>query len=75
MCVDNIEVGSTILLFLCTAVRKRKHAQQIVINGCQRGLGIRVVGGRNVASDLEKDFGIFIKQILPGSLAAQDGKG
>jgi len=32
------------------------------------------VGGRNITSDSELDFGIFIKQIIPNSLAAKDGK-
>lgn len=32
------------------------------------------MGGRNITSDSELDFGIFIKQIIPNSLAAKDGK-
>ena len=32
------------------------------------------MGGRNITSDSELDFGIFIKQIIPDSLAAKDGK-
>lgn len=45
----------------------------IVIEGCKGGLGIRIVGGRNITSESESDFGIFIKEIIPSSLANRDG--
>lgn len=47
---------------------------KVIITGTQRGLGIRLVGGRSIsAGDLQSDFGIFIKQVIPGSLADRDG--
>ena len=49
----------------------------VVIHGCkEEGLGIRIVGGQNMplGDSKESDFGIFIKEILPGRLAERDGK-
>ena len=49
--------------------------KEVVISGTQKGLGIRIVGGRTVqVSDRESYFGIFIKEIIRGSLAEKDGK-
>ncbi len=45
-----------------------------MIEGTKSGLGIRIVGGRNVTSESEDDFGIFVKEVITGSLAASDGK-
>ena len=47
--------------------------QEIVINGTQSGLGIRIVGGQRAGSSQESDFGIFIKEVIPQSLAERDG--
>ena len=44
-----------------------------MIQGCKNGLGIRIVGGRNIVSEAESDFGIFVKEVLPNSLASNDG--
>lgn len=47
-----------------------------MIEGCRDvGLGIRIVGGRNIqlADGEESDFGIFVKEIIPGRLADRDG--
>ena len=47
----------------------------MVIKGTQKGLGILIVCGRSILSgNLESDFGIFIKQIIPKHLADRDGK-
>lgn len=49
--------------------------RRVVISGTQKGLGIRIVGGRTVqVSDKESYFGIFIKEIISGSLAEKDGE-
>ena len=56
---------------------RRRKAETVVIHGCkEEGLGIRIVGGQNMAlgDSKESDFGIFIKEILPGRLAERDGK-
>ena len=45
----------------------------MVINGTRDGLGIRIVGGMNIASNDESEFGIFVKEVLKNSLAARDG--
>ena len=47
------------------------------IRGCKsQGLGIRIVGGRNMtlADGRSSDFGIFVKQIISDGLADKDGK-
>lgn len=53
---------------------RKEAAQKVVIQGCKDGLGIRIVGGRNIVSEAESDFGIFIKEVLPNSLACNDGR-
>ena len=52
---------------------RKESAQCVVIQGCKNQLGIRIVGGRNIVSETESDFGIFIKEVLPNSLASEDG--
>lgn len=47
---------------------------EIVISGTQSGLGIRIVGGQRAGSSPQSDFGIYIKEVIPGSLAEKDGK-
>ena len=50
--------------------------KDVVITGTKKGLGIRIVGGRNVkvSDGGESYFGIFIKEIISGSLAERDGE-
>ncbi|KAJ6658065.1 hypothetical protein lerEdw1_001541 [Lerista edwardsae] len=45
---------------------------RIVLSDCQHGLGIKVIGGYREQS--EEDYGIFIKKILPGGMAAVDSR-
>lgn len=48
--------------------------KEITISGTKKGLGIRIVGGRTVqTSDNESYFGIFVKEVIHGSLAEKDG--
>ena len=45
------------------------------VTGCSGGLGIRIVGGINVATQSATvDFGIFVKEVMPGSLAERNGE-
>lgn len=47
----------------------------ITITGTSTGLGIRIVGGRTMkVSNKESYFGIFIKEVIKGSLAERDGE-
>ena len=50
-----------------------QQLHEVIINGTSNGLGMRIVGGRNMASNQESEFGIFIKEVIKGSLAAKDG--
>ena len=53
-----------------------RTAEKVVIEGCKlQGLGIRIVGGRNItlADGEMSDFGIFIKEVIDGRLAKRDG--
>ncbi len=45
---------------------------EVIISGTRAGLGIRIVGGINTTSSDE--FGIFVKEVIQGSLAASDGE-
>ena len=49
--------------------------KKIVIEGTSNGLGIRIVGGRNLlfSQNKESDFGIFVKEVIKRSLAEKDG--
>ncbi|KAF5894765.1 syntaxin-binding protein 4-like isoform X2 [Clarias magur] len=38
---------------------------------CENGLGIKVIGGVKEATG--EEFGVYVKRILPGGLAATDG--
>ena len=50
-------------------------AHEVVITGTESGLGIRIVGGQRASPSQEsQDQGIFIKDVIPGSLAERDGK-
>ena len=54
---------------------RKKNAHKVVITGCSSGLGIRIVGGINAATQSASvDFGIFVKEVMPDSLAARDGE-
>ncbi|XP_029619862.1 discs large homolog 1-like protein [Salmo trutta] len=39
---------------------------------CKKGLGVKIIGGYR--EQTREEFGIFIKRVLPGGLAAQDGR-
>ena len=43
------------------------------LTGTRGGLGITVVGGRNVQSS-DNNFGVYIKEVIPGQLAYKNGK-
>ncbi len=43
----------------------------MVIHGTKEGLGIRIVGGNTATTE---DFGIFVKEVLRGTLASRDGE-
>lgn len=58
---------------LATPETRKRNALTISLAGTRQGLGIRIVGGRNIHSN-ESNFGIFIKAILEGQLAEKDGK-
>uniref|UniRef100_A0A8D0E9M3 Syntaxin binding protein 4 n=1 Tax=Salvator merianae TaxID=96440 RepID=A0A8D0E9M3_SALMN len=45
---------------------------QIAFSDCRNGLGIQIIGGYQEQS--EEDYGIFIKKILPGGIAAADSR-
>ena len=50
------------------------HVYEVTIKGTKHGLGIRIVGGKSVTSVQDSGFGIFVKEIIRGSLAARDGR-
>ena len=57
-------------------ISRRRAAQTVEIRGCKsQGLGIRIVGGRNMtlADGRLSDFGIFVKEVIPDGLADKDG--
>lgn len=60
---------------MCTLTHTHTgNENKIVIQGTSKGLGIRIVGGRNVpVSDQMSTFGIFVKEVITGSLAEKDG--
>ena len=51
----------------------QRAARRIHLRVTGDTLGIRIVGGTHMQSS-EGDFGIFVKEVLPGSLAERDGK-
>lgn len=53
--------------------RTSQQLQEIIIDGTKDGLGMRIVGGRNKASNHDSEFGIFVKEVIRGSLASRDG--
>ena len=36
--------------------------------------GIKIIGGLSEDDDDDRDFGIFVRKVLPGGLAEKDGK-
>lgn len=52
---------------------RRRNAIVVHLKGTKSGLGIKVVGGRNFRNP-EKDFGIYIKDIVSGYLADKNGE-
>ena len=47
---------------------------EVTITGTQSGLGIRIVGGQRASPGQEpQDQGIFVKEVIEGSLAERDG--
>lgn len=47
---------------------------EVIISGTKSGLGIRIVGGQRASPSQESlDQGIFVKEVISGSLAEKDG--
>ncbi|XP_075759934.1 syntaxin-binding protein 4 isoform X3 [Pelodiscus sinensis] len=49
-----------------------RAVHRITFSDCQNGLGIKIIGGYR--EQTEEDYGIFIKKILPGGMAAIDNR-
>ncbi|XP_016122773.1 syntaxin-binding protein 4-like [Sinocyclocheilus grahami] len=49
-----------------------RAVERLDFTDCKRGLGVKIIGGYREQSG--EEFGIFIKRILPGGVAAQDGR-
>ncbi|KAM9462870.1 syntaxin-binding protein 4 [Clarias gariepinus] len=49
-----------------------RAVQRLEFSDCKQGLGVKIIGGYRELSG--EEFGIFIKRVLPGSVAAQDGR-
>ncbi|XP_066560758.1 syntaxin-binding protein 4 isoform X2 [Amia ocellicauda] len=49
-----------------------RAVQRVVLSDCKQGLGVKVIGGYKDLTG--EEYGIFIKRILPGGVAAQDGR-
>ncbi|XP_031424588.1 syntaxin-binding protein 4 [Clupea harengus] len=49
-----------------------RAVQRLDFSDCRRGLGVKIIGGYRQES--REEFGIFIKRVLPGGVAAQDGR-
>ncbi|XP_072040777.1 syntaxin-binding protein 4-like isoform X2 [Amphiura filiformis] len=45
----------------------------IVFNNCNTGLGIKIVGGKS-DENIHKDYGIFVRRVIPGGLASREGR-
>ncbi|KAJ0000667.1 hypothetical protein NQD34_005687 [Periophthalmus magnuspinnatus] len=48
-----------------------RAVHSLEFNECENGLGIKVIGG--VKEQTGEEFGVYVKRILPGGLAACDG--
>ncbi|KAI0233014.1 Syntaxin-binding protein 4 [Lamellibrachia satsuma] len=53
---------------------KRQNTETITFDSCTGGLGIKIVGGLLDWEVSEKNYGIFVKKVLSGGLAAADGR-
>lgn len=53
---------------------RRSNAINVRLTGTRGGLGITVVGGRNVRYSDNNNFGVYIKEVTPGQLADKNGK-
>ncbi|XP_072171195.1 syntaxin-binding protein 4-like [Diadema setosum] len=50
-----------------------EETDTIHFSNCKTGLGIKIVGGNS--EDLgDNDYGIFVKRVIPGGLAAESGR-
>ncbi|XP_058262529.1 syntaxin-binding protein 4 isoform X2 [Hemibagrus wyckioides] len=49
-----------------------RAVQRLEFSDCRQGLGVKIIGGYRELSG--EEFGIFIKRVLPGGIAAQDGR-
>ena len=75
-CSDSCKSVMSISPIADSLVERREAAQTVEIRGCKsQGLGIRIVGGRNMtlADGRLSDFGIFVKEVIPNGLADKDG--
>ncbi|KAK7938841.1 hypothetical protein WMY93_002167 [Mugilogobius chulae] len=48
-----------------------RAVHSLEFNECENGLGIKVIGG--VKEQTGEEFGVYVKRVLPGGLAACDG--
>ncbi|KAH0629219.1 hypothetical protein JD844_011131, partial [Phrynosoma platyrhinos] len=68
---------STILFSIFTRMIMGPHGinraiHRFAFSDCQNGLGIKIIGGYR--EQYEEDYGIFVKRILPGGMAAKDSR-
>ncbi|XP_030390507.1 syntaxin-binding protein 4 isoform X3 [Gopherus evgoodei] len=49
-----------------------RAVHRFTFSDCQNGLGVKIIGGYR--DQTEEDYGIFIKKILPGGMAAIDNR-
>ncbi|XP_019397996.1 PREDICTED: syntaxin-binding protein 4 isoform X2 [Crocodylus porosus] len=49
-----------------------RAVHRITLSDCQNGLGVKIIGGYR--EQTSEDYGIFIKRILPGGMAALDSR-
>ncbi|XP_073684573.1 syntaxin-binding protein 4 [Garra rufa] len=49
-----------------------RAVERLEFTDCKKGLGVKIIGGYREQSG--EEFGIFIKRVLPGGVAAQDGR-
>lgn len=68
-------VGAGLMACVVAAEMSGQELLEVIITGTRDGLGIRIVGGVNTNSTEEAVFGIFVKEVIKGSLAGKDGKG
>ncbi|XP_051529930.1 syntaxin-binding protein 4-like isoform X1 [Myxocyprinus asiaticus] len=50
----------------------RRAVERLDFTDCKKGLGVKIIGGYREQSG--EEFGIFIKRVLPGGVAAHDGR-